>query len=64
MVTQMTSNKCIWLRDLHHSPYLVIEGELQGTIDSKELFKLLSNNFREVDINNKGEAYSLGKRSL
>ena len=55
----MAGNKLIWLKDIHHSPYLVIEGELRGAINNEELLNLLSSNFTKVDINNSGDAFSL-----
>lgn len=59
----MTSEKHIWLKDIHHSPYLVIEGEVQGAIDSNELLKLLNDNFTKIDINNIGETYTLDPKN-
>lgn len=59
----MTYKKCIWLKDLHHSPYLVIEGKVQGAVDTNELLRLLNDNFRKIDINNIGEAYALDSKN-
>jgi hypothetical protein len=55
--------KYIWLRDIHHSPYLVIEGEVQGAMDSSELLDVLGNDFRKIDINNTGDAYALDAKN-
>lgn len=49
----------IWLKDIHHSPYLVLEGKLTGSADSFNISNLLNDHFRTVDCNHSGIAYAL-----
>jgi len=49
----------IWLKDIYHTPYFVLEGKLLGKADLDLISSLLLKDCRMLDCNHLGKAFAL-----
>ena len=54
----------VWLKDIHHRPYIVVEGVLIDSENHKLAAQKIDNNFRMIDCNARGNAYAVDEQNM